>query len=507
MPPKKTKETQSKADFIRTAVADFIADECLRVGKILDWATVKKSLDKKGKKEAEEAREKMGEWYGQRTYRDYIPGLNAMTDDEVKSACRGSCFKGKINSRFNDVKWMEKFTIATQQRDTRMDVETEEDMQSLGTYNTNSTADDDSIEESYVGSETRSISSHSDSRRRSHRNAENETPTRSNASNHRGGSFKSPIPGMYNTPLRQSSQRSRLDRPRTINLSNDIDMSELSFSLAASRITQTTTAQREGLKDFIQMKAIVDDKIPDVVRNFVNPMSNELASLCSDVKENKDTNSLLRDFSKCQSVTQSKVADDIKKMLIEEKKKQDDSIDLTSLKSEGLLSDRSATATEVEGLSASLDFEKAKCIQKWTNDLSRFDEEYETELSILKKKYSRMKDKSTERKERELRDLEVQFLMEKKMLTTALNEIDETLVRLKNEKKSKEEFKYQCTGMAERYLQLVVESAAFFAYFYENPNDGGIPQRYEQYLAQKQAFWNDMTKIENGTFIYDDKDL
>jgi len=63
MPPKKTKETQSKADFIRTAVADFIADECLRVGKILDWATVKKSLDKKGKKEAEEAREKMGEWY------------------------------------------------------------------------------------------------------------------------------------------------------------------------------------------------------------------------------------------------------------------------------------------------------------------------------------------------------------------------------------------------------------------------------------------------------------
>jgi hypothetical protein len=103
MPPKKTKETQSKADFIRTAVADFIADECLRVGKILDWATVKKSLDKKGKKEAEEAREKMGEWYGQRTYRDYIPGLNTMTDDEVKSACRGSCFKEKINSRFNDV--------------------------------------------------------------------------------------------------------------------------------------------------------------------------------------------------------------------------------------------------------------------------------------------------------------------------------------------------------------------------------------------------------------------
>lgn len=283
-------------------------------------------------------------------------------------------------------------------------------------------------------------------------------------------------------------------------------MSDLSFSFAASRITQTTMAHRDGLKDFIQMKAIVDDKIPDVVRNFVTPMSNELAILCSDVKENKDTNSLLRDFSKCQSVTQSKVADDNNNNLIEEKKNRDESIDLTNLKSEGLLSDRSATANEVDGPSASLDLEKAKCIQEWMNDFSRFDEEYETELSILKDKYSRMKDKSTERKERELKDIEVQFLREKKMLTTALKDIDETLLRLKNEKKSKEEFKYQCTGMAERYLQLVIESAAFFVYFYENRNDSGIPQRYEQYLAQKQAFWNDMTKIENGTFIYDHQD-
>ncbi|KAL7480324.1 hypothetical protein ACHAW6_006015 [Cyclotella cf. meneghiniana] len=505
MPPKKTKETLSKADFIRNVVADFIADECVRVGKILDWSTVKKSLDKKGKKETEEARAKMGDWYSQHTYRDYIPGLNTMTDDEVKSACRGACFQQKINARFQDMEWIEKFTIATQQRNTHMDLDKEENAQSLGTYLTTWSADDEIMNESYVGSETRSISSHSDSRRRQN-NAANKTPTRSNASNNLGHILKSPTPWLCNTPLRQSIQKTRFDRPGTIHLSNDMDMSALSLSAASSRIAETLTEQREGLREFVEIKAIIDDKIPDVVRNFVDPMSNELASVCSVVKENRDTNSLRRHFAKCQSITQSKVADEIKKIIIEERKKHTVSVDLTDMKSELLHGERVAVANELEGLCASLDLEKTKFTERWANELSRFDEEYETELLILKKKYGNMKDKSTRRKERELKVLEVQFLGDKKILTAALNDIDNTLVRLENENKSKREFRYQCIVMAERYLQLVNESAAFFAHFYESPNDKDITQRYEQFLAQKQAFWTDIARIESGMFIYDDND-